>query len=78
MMEFGLPTLFVGDFNESDGGRAIAFLAERGFRSALPEFAPGQTTWRWNTSLGTCNDFACSHRWCTHLQHWVVTRRCGK
>lgn len=48
-----LPTLVVGDFNEDEGGRAVRFLAARGFRSVLPEYAPGVVTWRWPTSLGT-------------------------
>jgi endonuclease/exonuclease/phosphatase (EEP) superfamily protein YafD len=47
-----MPTLIVGDFNESDG-RAIAYLEQRGMRSGLPEFAVPQDTWRWNTSVGT-------------------------
>ncbi len=48
----GLPTLIVGDFNEAEDGQAIGFLAERGLRSALPEFDPGAETWRWDTSVG--------------------------
>jgi endonuclease/exonuclease/phosphatase (EEP) superfamily protein YafD len=50
-----LPTLVVGDFNEEEDGRAIAYLAraEWGMRSALPEFAPARPTWRWPTSVGT-------------------------
>ncbi len=42
-----LPTLIVGDFNEGTGGAAMRFLEGRGFRSALPEFAPEACTWRW-------------------------------
>jgi endonuclease/exonuclease/phosphatase (EEP) superfamily protein YafD len=48
-----LPTLVVGDFNEPADGSAVRFLAERGLRSALPEFHPGADTWGWQTSLGT-------------------------
>jgi endonuclease/exonuclease/phosphatase (EEP) superfamily protein YafD len=48
-----LPTLIVGDFNESENGRAVKWLAEHGYRSALPEFQPGAKTWRWRTSVGT-------------------------
>jgi endonuclease/exonuclease/phosphatase (EEP) superfamily protein YafD len=48
-----LPTLVVGDFNEEEDGRAIGFLAGLGMRSALPEFAPKQHTWRWPTIVGT-------------------------
>lgn len=47
-----LPTLVAGDFNEGPSGRAIALLEERGFRTALPDFAPGAPTWRWQTSVG--------------------------
>jgi endonuclease/exonuclease/phosphatase family metal-dependent hydrolase len=49
----GLSTLVAGDFNEERDGRAIALLARRGFRSALPEYAPARATWRWSTSVGT-------------------------
>ena len=52
-LDADLPTLIVGDFNEGPGGSAIAVLRERGMKTALPEFAPGETTWRWRTSLGT-------------------------
>ena len=47
-----LPTLVVGDFNEDEGGSAVAFLEERGMKSALPAFEPSQRTWHWQTSLG--------------------------
>ena len=50
-LDRGLPTLVVGDFNESDD-LAIAYLAERGLTSALPRFAGPQATWRWDTSIG--------------------------
>ena len=54
-LDRALPTLVVGDFNEEEDGRAIAYLAraEWGMRSALPEFAPDRPTWRWPTSVGT-------------------------
>lgn len=48
-----LPTIIVGDFNEDRDGRAVKFLEERGFRSALPEFSPKQHTWRWPTPVLT-------------------------
>jgi len=51
-LEPGLPTLVAGDFNESSSGRAVRLLAENGLVSALPEFAPGQRTWRWPTPVG--------------------------
>jgi endonuclease/exonuclease/phosphatase (EEP) superfamily protein YafD len=54
-LDRALPTLVVGDFNEEEDGRAVAYLAraEWGMRSALPEFAPERPTWRWPTSVGT-------------------------
>jgi endonuclease/exonuclease/phosphatase (EEP) superfamily protein YafD len=48
-----LPTLIVGDFNEDRNGRALAYLRERGLRSALPELDPDADTWQWTTSSGT-------------------------
>ena len=42
----GLPTLVVGDFNESPDGDAVRWLETRGFQNALPLFHPGQETWR--------------------------------
>lgn len=47
-----LPTLVLGDFNEDEGGRAVALLERRGFRSVLGEFQRDTDTWRWHTSLG--------------------------
>lgn len=41
------PTLIVGDFNEGTRGKAISYLESRGFRTALPEFAPDAKTWHW-------------------------------
>jgi endonuclease/exonuclease/phosphatase (EEP) superfamily protein YafD len=52
-LEPELPTLIVGDFNESASGSAIGLLDDRGYRSALPRFQGAQDTWRWNTSVGT-------------------------
>lgn len=42
-----LPTIVLGDFNESVDGAAIEFLEDRGFRNVLPQFRPGQETWRY-------------------------------
>lgn len=61
-----LPTLVVGDFNESAGGSAIDYLEARGFRNALPAFEGEQDTWRWNTSVGPIS---------TQLDHLVHDRR---
>lgn len=47
-----LPTIIAGDFNEDEKGRAIAFLAEKGLRSALPQVEPRAKTWRWQTKVG--------------------------
>lgn len=47
-----MPTLIVGDFNETASGSAIEDLEERGFKNVLPEFNPKATTWRWNTPTG--------------------------
>jgi endonuclease/exonuclease/phosphatase (EEP) superfamily protein YafD len=41
------PTLVAGDFNESEDGAAVRSMLARGMRSALREFAPRDTTWRW-------------------------------
>lgn len=49
--EEGYPTLVMGDFNESPGGAALSFLENRGFDNILPQFRPGQETWRYERSL---------------------------
>ncbi|MCC6680934.1 MAG: endonuclease/exonuclease/phosphatase family protein [Phycisphaeraceae bacterium] len=48
-----LPSLVLGDFNESDGGQAAKLLAERGLINALKQYDRYQNTWRWQTSVGT-------------------------
>ena len=48
-----LPTLLVGDFNETESGDALEYLASLGYRSALSVFEPGRDTWRWTTSVGS-------------------------
>jgi endonuclease/exonuclease/phosphatase family metal-dependent hydrolase len=40
-----LPTIILGDFNESDDGRAIAWLRSRGLSNALEAFDPSSYTW---------------------------------
>lgn len=47
-----LPTIVAGDLNEDARGRAVAFLAEQGLVSALPQIDPRADTWRWQTRLG--------------------------
>lgn len=44
-----LPTLILGDFNESPDGDAVKWLEGQGFRNALPLFHPGQETWRFRS-----------------------------
>lgn len=46
-----IPTIILGDFNESPGGAALSYLGDRGFRNVLPQFRPGQETWRYERSL---------------------------
>jgi endonuclease/exonuclease/phosphatase (EEP) superfamily protein YafD len=45
------PAVVAGDFNESEGGSAVALLESKGFQSALPAFSD-EDTWHWNTSFG--------------------------
>jgi vancomycin resistance protein VanJ len=46
-----LPTIVLGDFNESPDGDAVRLLEGRGYRNALPAFRPGQYTWK-GASIG--------------------------
>ncbi len=66
LMDPKLPTLVVGDFNEGDGGRAVAVLERRGFRTGLREFDTSADTWRWQTSVGKIEQ---------RLDHVVYDRR---
>lgn len=59
-----IPTVLVGDLNEGDGGNSVAWLAERGFKDALPQYDTYNKTWHWQTSLG----IRVSHR-LDHLLH---------
>lgn len=47
-----MPTVVLGDLNESPTGAAITALEHRGMTNALPRFDPDAVTWRWNTKLG--------------------------
>jgi len=49
-VEPGLPTIYLGDFNENDGGRAVGFLRERGFTDALKVFDPRARTWEYRSA----------------------------
>ncbi|MCX4239459.1 endonuclease/exonuclease/phosphatase family protein [Paraliomyxa miuraensis] len=51
-MDPSMPTIVAGDFNEDAEGKAIAYLAEQGLHSALPQVAPKAKTWRWPTRMG--------------------------
>lgn len=46
-LEPGMPTLFVGDFNEEAQGDAVRFLKDRGARDAVSDHLGRQPTWRW-------------------------------
>lgn len=50
-----MPTIIAGDFNEGADGEAVEALKARGMRSVLGQFKPDQSTWRWQTSVGTLN-----------------------
>lgn len=41
-----IPTIVMGDFNESPDGDAVQLLEGRGFTNVLPMFKPGQFTWQ--------------------------------
>lgn len=44
--------IVVGDFNEGGDGEAVAFLEREGFDNVLPQFHPGQPTWRYRSVAG--------------------------
>ncbi|MBI5546340.1 MAG: endonuclease/exonuclease/phosphatase family protein [Deltaproteobacteria bacterium] len=46
-LDEGLPTLWVGDFNEEADGDAICWLTDRGAHNAVSEHLESQPTWRW-------------------------------
>ena len=47
------PVIVMGDFNESDSGRALKLAKRRGYRNALAKFDSSTPTWRWPTSMYT-------------------------
>lgn len=51
-LEPHMPTVVLGDFNESADGAAIEWLEAKGLRNTVPQFAPGAHTWRWKTWAG--------------------------
>ncbi len=42
-----LPTLVVGDFNDTEGSRSVKQLEAEGFTNALAQFDRSTPTWRW-------------------------------
>jgi len=44
----GMPTLVMGDFNDTDKSPAIEWLKQQGMMSALPQFDSGTPTWHWS------------------------------
>jgi endonuclease/exonuclease/phosphatase (EEP) superfamily protein YafD len=73
-MDPGMPTLVVGDFNESPNGHAVRSLEARGFRNALPLYRPGQVTWK-GKSVAAMLDMTIDHIMFDHffepLSAWV-------
>ena len=51
-LDRSLPTIVAGDLNEDADGRAVAFLAEQGWHSALAQVQPRAKTWHWQTRMG--------------------------
>ncbi len=52
-LEAGTAAIIVGDFNENESGKAVAWLRERGFADALRQFDGSANTWEWRTSVIT-------------------------
>ncbi len=86
-LEPDLPTVVLGDFNES-GGSAIKHLAKQGYGNALQEFQPGAKTWHWPTIVGeiyaTLDHVMYDRRWVPlstrvlklgRSDHWPVLAR---
>ena len=48
-----VPTLVVGDFNDTEHSAVIRWLNSQGMTNALPEFDRHTPTWRWPTSVYT-------------------------
>jgi endonuclease/exonuclease/phosphatase family metal-dependent hydrolase len=53
-------TVVLGDFNESDRGKAIGFLQTQGFTNALPAFDPDARTWH-GRHFGIALSNRCDH-----------------
>lgn len=48
----GQPLIIAGDFNEDDGGKAVRFLVDNGFKDSLNIFDSSTKTWGTELSLG--------------------------
>lgn len=46
-----IRTIVIGDFNEDDGGRAVAFAHGHGYTDALAEFDTRTPTWHWRVRM---------------------------
>jgi endonuclease/exonuclease/phosphatase (EEP) superfamily protein YafD len=55
-----VPRMVLGDFNEESNGDAVEHLESLGFTDVLPQFRPGQFTWR-SHSLGNQFNEALDH-----------------
>jgi endonuclease/exonuclease/phosphatase (EEP) superfamily protein YafD len=44
--------IVLGDFNEGPDGDAVGYLEREGFGNVLPQFHPGQPTWRYRSIAG--------------------------
>jgi endonuclease/exonuclease/phosphatase (EEP) superfamily protein YafD len=55
-----VPTVILGDFNESPEGSSVRYLEKIGYENALPLYHPGQYTWR-QASLGGQFDQTIDH-----------------
>jgi endonuclease/exonuclease/phosphatase family metal-dependent hydrolase len=49
-LQGSIPTVILGDFNEKNS-KAVAYVRQLGFTSALERFSPRAHTWRWQTSV---------------------------
>lgn len=51
-----LPRMVLGDFNEESNGDAVQHLEALGFTDVLPQFRPGQFTWRTRSLANQFNE----------------------
>jgi endonuclease/exonuclease/phosphatase family metal-dependent hydrolase len=55
-----ISSLVLGDFNEGTSGEAVTYLEQNGFENVLPQFHPGQPTWRYR-SVGDQLELSVDH-----------------